>query len=570
MDYVSVIKSAANTAEAIVSRSAGDGEAFDRALEAAKKKVSGRRDMVNGVLNKNNLSAGAADGSFSFGWGRQGAADAAESLDLATAGLPSSYRKQLGVGLMAMGQSGLAAGSMLTGASMMNCSSSAEALREVFGSLGAARAHLKLDRGVLGDLGRILSDSGLNDEEVDGFLSGVAGGSLTIDDIYARLEKLDLQSENRKKGLTATEGGLAALGQFLSGLGASPETVAGVVSGFMAGDQITVADLRHVLNAGGDDGLTAPCLTETDIHNLASMLKSMGAGQNSLKSLSQMLAQNNGQTTMDDVLNFLEGLENTPAKTVTGQELKLVKNILDNISREQELVKLPVFDETLLKLQALGDREIDEDFMRLSPALQALRGGISGAGQNAAFGGHGGHHGQNGQGGQRDRDGRESKEQLRQTVYAANSDSTPASAAEAVETVQSYGGQESLARQISQKIAYSHRRGVHRLKMNLNPVDMGRLDIELKVQGDQLVAHIRAENRETYEALAGEIESLKTALAESGLEISHLTLAFDDQATGQTEFANLSGLTGQVLAAETSRPSVENAAAYPGSVSRVI
>ena len=140
-----------------------------------------------------------------------------------------------------------------------------------------------------------------------------------------------------------------------------------------------------------------------------------------------------------------------------------------------------------------------------------------------------------------------------------------------METVQSYGGQESLARQISQKIAYSHRRGVHRLKMNLNPVDMGRLDIELKVQGDQLVAHIRAENRATYEALTGEIESLKTALAESGLEISNLTLAFDDQETGNTEFANLSGQMEQVLAAEARHPSVENPAAYyQGSVYRVI
>lgn len=566
MDVVSVIRNAASSsAEAVVNRSTGDSETFDKALEVAQKKISGRRDLVNGVLNKNNLSAGIADGAYSFKWGQQTAGDVAEALDLAKADLPSSYKKQLGVGLMTMGQSGLSANSMQTGAALMNCDSSAEALREIFGSLGAARAHLKLDRGALGDLGQILADSGLSAEEVDGFLSGVAGGSLTIDDIYARLEKLDLQSESRKKGLTATEDGLAALGQFLSGLGASPETVAGVVSGFMTGDQVTVADLRHVLSAT-DDGLTAPCLTETDINNLAAMLKSMGAGQNNLKSLSSMLAQNNGQTTVDDVLNFLEGLENAKPQTVTGQELKLVKNILDNITREQELVKLPVFDETLLKLQSLGDREIDDDFMQMSPALQALRGGISGTSQNAAFGGQSGHHGQNGQSGQR-HDGRDTKEQARQTVYAANSDSTPAAASEAVETVQSYGGQESLARQISQKIAYSHRRGVHRLKMNLNPVDMGRLDIELKVQGDQLVAHIRAENRETYEALAGEIESLKTALAESGLGISNLTLAFDDQDTGHTEFADLR----EAPANDESNPSGENAAdAYRGAVYRVI
>lgn len=226
---------------------------------------------------------------------------------------------------------------------------------------------------------------------------------------------------------------------------------------------------------------------------------------------------------------------------------------------------MPVFDETLVKLQALGDQDIDDDFMRLSPALQALRGGISGASQNAAFGGQSGQHGRNGQ-----HDGRESKEQLRQNLYAVNSDSAPAAAVETVEAVQGYGGQESLVRQISQKIAYSHRRGLHRLKMNLNPADMGRLDIELKVQGDQLVAHIRAENRETYEALAGDIESLKAALAESGLEISNLTLAFDDQATGQTEFADLRGLKDQPLAADEYIPGENASNAYQGSVYRVI
>ena len=564
MDYVNVIKTAATNAELPVSRTSGDGDAFDKALKKAKK-TSGHRDIVNGVLNKNNLAAGVADGSYSFKWGSRAASDVAQTLDLAKAGLPSSYKKQLGVGLMVMGQSGLSSRSMLAGASLMDCGSSAEALREIFGSLGAARAHLKLDRGVLGDLGQVLADSGLGDEEIDGFISDIASGNMTIDEIYARLEKLDLKSENAKKGLTATEGGLAALGQFLSGLGASSETVTSVTSGFLPGDQITAADLRQIIGLN-DDGLLAPCLSETDIYNLASVLKTMGLSQNNLNSLSGLLSRNNGQMSMNDVLNFMEGLENTPARTVTGQELKLVKNILDNISREQELVKMPVFDETLVKLQALGDREIDDDFMRLSPALQALRGGVSGASQNAAFGGQSGHGGQHGQNGQHD--GREPKEQFRQAMYAANSESTPAAAAETVETVQSYGGQETLARQISQKIAYSHRRGIHRLKMNLNPVDMGRLDIELKVSGDQLVAHIRAENRETYEALAGEIESLKAALAESGLEISNLTLAFDDKSTGQTEFADLKSPADQALTADDYEATA--ASAYQGSVYRVI
>lgn len=559
MGYVDVIKKTALGAESIINRDSGDGEAFDQAMKKARKKAAGHRDMVNGVLDKNKLS-GSVDGAYSF----RRASQAAETLDLVKSGFPSTYQKQLGVGMMVMGHSGLS--SMMAGASLMNCDSSAEALREIFGSLGAARAHLKLDRGALGDLGQVLADSGLGDEEIDAFLSGIDGGGLTVEEIYARLEKLDLKAEGGNNGLTATEGGLSSLGQFLSGLGVSPEAVNSLTSGFMPGDRVAVADLRQILG-GSDEQLTAPCLDQASINSLASTLKSMGLGQSDLNGLSNLLARNNGQMSLGDVLNFLEGVENTPAKTLAGDEMKLVKNILDNISREQELVKMPVFDETLVKLRALGDREIDDDFMRLSPALQALRGGVSGSDQNAAFGGQSGHGGQrHGQDGRHD--GQEHKEQFQRTLSAAGGDSAPAAASEAVETVQSYGGQESLVRQIAQKIAYSRRRGVHRLKMNLNPVDMGRLEIELKVQGDQLVAHIRAENRETYDALAGEVESLKTALAESGLEISNLTLAFDDRETGRTEFADFKNTVDPAPAADEYFP--ENAAAYQGSVYRVI
>ncbi|MDR2946565.1 MAG: flagellar hook-length control protein FliK [Candidatus Adiutrix sp.] len=532
------------------------------------------------------VAAEVADSAFSFKRGWTGAAEMVEMAvaqnsanSPAQADLPQSYKKQVGVGLMVMGQDGLSADSMLAGASLMNSHSPAEALRDVFSSLGAAREHLKLDKAALNDLGQVLADSGVSNEEIDSFISGAAGSGFSIKDMYARLEKLDL-SKSPKRGLDITPESLAALGQFLSGVGVKPEAIDELTSQFQLGEKITAADLRPVLTAEGG-GPLAPCLTETDARNLESMLKSMGVSEGDLDRMSAMLGQGKGQSrgqaSTGDVLSFLEGLENTPAKAVTGAEMKLVKNILDNIAREQELVKAPVFEETLVKLQALGDQDIDEDFARMSPALQALRGGVSGLNrQDTAFGGqgeqngqHSGQNGQPGQGGQQ-QDGRDSKEQFRHNMAAVNNEAAPAAAAETVAAAQSYGGpsQESLARQISQKIAYSHRKGVHRLKMNLNPADMGRLDIELKVQGDQLVAHIRAQNRETYEALSGEIESLKTALAEGGVEISNLTLAFDDQENGHTEFADLKSLQEQ---AEKNQPSSENtSAAHQGAVYRVI
>ena len=521
------------------SASSDNGKAgdFDQEMSKALKRVKNKaRTVMASVLNNKGLSvSGNQESAFSFMNGARKAGQVAEDLDFSRASLPSSYKKQLGLGLMALGRQGSSGNSMQSGAALMNCRSSAEALHGVFASLGAERSFLKLDKNALPALGQVLSDSGLDDESLNNIMSELAAGSLTLDQIFYKLEKLNLGSGGQDgQGLTATSDGLSALGQFFGSLGASAEIVEAVTSGFTPGEKITASSLRQIIGSG-DDGFLAPCLSEADTDNLMGMLRSMGFGQKNLNSLSNLLSQSNGQMSMNSFLDFLENVEQSAPRTASGQELDLVKTIMANISREQELAKTPVFNETLAKLQALGDREIDDEFVRSSPALQALRGGITAANLSASLGG------QNNQGGQNQRQSdRESREQQRQALSAAvNNESSPAATLETVETLQSYGGQESLARQISQKILYSQRRGIHRLKMSLNPADLGQLDIELKVKDDQLVAHIRAKSREAFEALAGEIESLKETLAENGLEINNLTLAYDDTESGRSEFADL-------------------------------
>jgi flagellar hook-length control protein FliK len=98
----------------------------------------------------------------------------------------------------------------------------------------------------------------------------------------------------------------------------------------------------------------------------------------------------------------------------------------------------------------------------------------------------------------------------------------------------SAGGQstgEAIARQLEQKLLYSARRGVHRLRMNLSPESLGRLDVELKVKDGQLVAFIKAESEEAYAALEGEMGALKDALAAEGLELV-MTLSYEGSAAG--------------------------------------
>ena len=533
MSYINAIMT--NTPSAAASSLVSDlgaAGSFEKALDRAAARG---KEAVSEALNRKGLSTrDKRDSSYSFKKGHQSPGEVAKSLDLSKASMPAAFRKQVGLGLLAAGRQGSSVNSMAAGAGLMNCSTSGEALKGIFAGLGGERSFLKLDKKALPALAQILSDSGLNDESINALLSDLNQNGLGLDQLFYGLSKLNLDIREGG-GLRATEDGLTALGQFFGSLGASAEIVDQITSSFKSGDEVTAAALRNILGSG-DDGLLAPCLTEADAYNLAGLLRSMGAGKENLKSLSNLLASSKGHLSINDFLNFIESMESAPAKPVTSGELSQIQTVLNNISREQELVKTPVFDEILTKIQMLGDRELDDKFMKLSPALQALRGGISSQVQNAAFGGQ---NGQNGQGSPHG--GREDKEQYRHLMNAAvnGSESTQAAAVETVETVQSYGGQESLARQISQKMIYSHRRGLNRLKMKLNPENLGRLDIELRVKDDQLVAHIRAESRETYQALASEIDSLKSALAEGGLEISNLTVAFDDGESGELQFADL-------------------------------
>ena len=512
----------------------GDGQAFNEALEEAMGKDGRGRKLLAAALNSKTLGARGNSLAGGFMKGYQAGEAVSGALDMAKAGLPSSFKKQVGLGILSMGRSGASSTSMQAGAALMDCGSSAEALNGLLNSFGAERGFLKLDKNALPALGKVLSDSGISDEKIDEFLGSLAAGSMGVDQLFQNLQKLDLSSEEKSGGLIASEGGLVAMGQFFNSLGASAETVNNLMNGFKPGERLTASALRELLGPNAE-GILAPCLEQGDLNSLKSFLSSMGASERDFQSLKTLLTQTEGRLSTTDFLNFIENMGSTTAQSVTSSQLDMVKAVLENITRDQELAKTPVFDETLVKLQALGDQEVDENFMKLSPALQALRGGLSAQALNNAS-----MNGQNGQG--KSRDERETKEQYRQAVMAANSETGQAAMAETVETVQGYGGQESLARQISQKMAYSHRRGLHRLKMNLNPENLGKLDIELKVSGDQLVAHIRAENREAFEALAGEMEELKKSLAESGIELANITLALDDSAGGTSEFADLSSL----------------------------
>ncbi|MDR1606855.1 MAG: flagellar hook-length control protein FliK [Deltaproteobacteria bacterium] len=430
----------------------------------------------------------------------------------------------------------------------------------------------RLDRDSLPALGRVMLASGATTEKVNEVLAKLAKGPLTLDRVMKEVSQIESDlamaqslgeaepiptdlaaflatnsDTNLAQGqLTVTAGGVGAMGQFFLSLGLSAEAVKAVTSDLAPGESFSSQSLRNLL-ANLEEPL-APCLSDGDLNSLFTALKSMGAKPDSLTLFSQFLAQT-PQANIDDLIGFISVLEN-PAAT-TNQSANLAQDVQALISgaqREAEIAKTPVFNEIILKLSSLGDRELADNFSELSPALQALRGGISGM-----------RSGGEGLGGQNQRGQDREKERL--ALSGLNSPTLNQglegtgfnnALSAATSELAGYGARESLGRQLEQKLIYSARQGVHRLKMDLDPESLGRLDVELKVKNDKLTAHIRAETVEAYEALEREISSLKASLAESGLEMN-LTLSFEGQEEKDRHFARSEreGLLGNASSSQT-------------------
>ena len=511
--------------------------------------------LTSNLLARNRLNLAAGRPAAPAWTPREGADPAAvnAALDRAKIAWPTPFRQQVGLGLVALGRPGLSSNSMSAGASLLGAASTGEVLRSVLSGFKGELKVLKLPPAAREDLGRILAGSGLDQERLGRIMSGFGRDGLSLDELNRHLAGVDLSG--RGQGLTATESGLVELGQFLGSLGASTEVIGQVMHGLKPGQALTGEVLRDIFKRTEVGGL-ARNLGPGDLRSLSAFLRSMGAAPGDLEKLESLLSQSSGQLTLDGFLDFLDGMKEAPA--VSGQELEGLKSLLEQVGREDGLARGPVFNEILVKLKAMGDAEIDDDFLNLSPALQALRGGISGADDFA----DGQFQGQQGR-------ERENQERYRQAVNAAATGQDGPAGAAFMAEAGGYGGRsEPLARQIAQKIVLSRRRGLNRLKMKLNPAELGRLDIELAVKDGALTARIRAESRSAYEALGEHVAELKKALAEGGVKLAGLTLAHDDVESGQTVTFGLNEPAAENVA-ET-RAARARADSRPGEVHRVI
>jgi hypothetical protein len=317
------------------------------------------------------------------------------------------------------------------------------------------------------------------------------------------------------------------------GLGLSAETVKAVTSEMEIGAIIQVSTLQEIVSGGSADNLSK-MLNEGDLNFLALALQSMGATPEAMGNLSMLLEENNGAVSLGGLLEFLKTLEKPAAELNLNLAYDNMRDIVMKVESTSEVVKAPVFNEILLKLSLLGDRELDRNFYDLSPALQALRGGLSGIRGDASSTGDFNSAGRDGHEDRREREER----RLMNSSYGQNGSTTVAGAfaGSVYDDVASYSSQDSLARQLSQKLLYSSRRGIRRLKMNLSTESLGQLSVELKVSGNKLTANIMAESLEAYKALEKEVMALRDSLGAEGIELK-LTLSYSGSGDSGKFFA---------------------------------
>jgi flagellar hook-length control protein FliK len=476
----------------------------EQQIEDAQDKAE---EQVKDVIEQSKFKADRPDKAASL-----------NAVTVAGALLPTNFKNQLGASLISSGNSKNGLNSwLLTGGGRPT-----ELLEKTLESLGGIGSMYNLEQTALGDLKNIFLESGLDQEQASELIAGLTGAELTLDKVLLAVRQADdiaaSQSGQSVNFLTANSAGLNSFGQYLMSLGLSTETVKAVTSSLTPGESFSSSDLRALLSESGE--IFNSATAQGNLSSLFAAFKAMGADQASLSQLYSFLGQSQGQASLDDLLGFMSFLEQ-PSPNVASPEKSAanIQKLLAQTSQNGELVKTPLFNEIVLKLAALGDKAIDSDFNELSPALQALRGGLSNLREQQS--------GNFSQGGRNS--GSEREERL-MNISGINSETVGRGLGDPIfqSTLEAAGGyaSETLSKQIEQKLIYSLRRGIHRLKMDLEPESLGRLDVELKVVGDKLTAYIKADTLEAYEALEQQMSSLKQSLLSAGLELT-MTLSYD-------------------------------------------
>lgn len=87
--------------------------------------------------------------------------------------------------------------------------------------------------------------------------------------------------------------------------------------------------------------------------------------------------------------------------------------------------------------------------------------------------------------------------------------------------------------QVSVQIAKQAKTGADTIRVQLKPVDLGRIEIRLEVQDGKVTAHVTADSKETLAVLQKDARGLERALQDAGLKTEASSMTFAQSGDGQ-------------------------------------
>jgi flagellar hook-length control protein FliK len=404
-------------------------------------------------------------------------------------------------------------------------------LKKKLEELGVPLNHLSVPKDSLNLIKNIMEDNGFSTKDIEQALSQLGDGPYSMDKVMAALSSADVTS---RKSLKLSQETVPMLGKFLQELGLSAESVKNAMTNLKAGQKFSSEALRDILLKDGNMNLKLTDLSGVDQDNLRDMFKSMGMDDDNLKAIMSKLKQTNGRVSLESLLAGMKS--STSPNSLTAGQMENIRELMLNMTMDQDFTLDINFDKTLTMIQSMGDGEGNQKQASNSPAVEALRGTGQIADKVSAGDGVPGQSG---------------SEQTKSSLFgqpgdngadshdAASGDAGSSKSAAAVskgsETAPSKYISETVYRQIADKMASQLRNNQHRLQIQLTPPNLGKVDLDLVMKDNHVKANLVAENPVVKQVLEEQADRLRESLAQQGVELESFEISLSEDYSKQAD-----------------------------------
>ena len=404
-------------------------------------------------------------------------------------------------------------------------------LKKKLQELGVPLNYLSIPKENINQLKNVMEDSGFAAKDIEQALSQLGDGPYSMDKVMAALSSADATPQ---KNLKLSKETVPMLGKFLQELGLSAESVKNAMTNLKAGQNFSAENLRDILLKDGNMNLKLTDLSGVDQGNLRDMFKSMGMDDDDLKAIMSKLKQTNGRVSLESLLAGMKS--STTPNSLTSSQMENIRELMQNMTIDQDLTLDINFDKTLTMIQSMGDGEGNLKQTSGSPAVEALRGTGQIADKVSAGDGAQGQSGSEqtksslfGQPGDSGADSQEA------SSGDAGSSKNAAAVSKSSETAPSKYISETVYRQIADKMAYQLRNNQHRLQIQLTPPNLGKVNLDLVMKDDHVKASIVTESPVVKQVLEEQADRLRESLAQQGVKLESFEISVSEDYSRQAD-----------------------------------